>query len=172
MSRVKACRPCALLAALALVFAGVSQTYAGQTSASSAKKNNGAPGPADTYPRKSALLSVVSDPSGATVLVNGHMIGATPERAILLQPGEYRVTVEKKGYKQESSSVTLGPDDAVSLSFDMQKERVISRNALYLGIGSAIILGLVLFNRESEGDDDHDRGTAQPGTVIVEGDPF
>ena len=51
-------------------------------------------------------IAVVSEPADCTVLIGSEARGTTPLEAELL-PGDYRVTVQREGYRPEYRRVTL-----------------------------------------------------------------
>ena len=63
-----------------------------------------------------AGLRVASDPSGATVRVDGAVVGATPLSGFAATPGSHVVLVEAKGYRPWTQRVVLGAGTEVSLS--------------------------------------------------------
>ena len=60
-------------------------------------------------------LQVSTKPAGATVYLNGKAKGTTPE-TFLLEFGNYKIHVEKKGYISKSKSVALKNNTRVSFS--------------------------------------------------------
>lgn len=66
-----------------------------------------ATGGADSVPVPVCVLSLASDPPGATVFLNGVPKGETPLHLHDQQPGEHRVRVVKRGYLENARVVKL-----------------------------------------------------------------
>jgi hypothetical protein len=62
---------------------------------------------------------VVSAPPGATVLVDGTVMGTSPVR-ILVPPGPHRVELELRGYEPEFQDAAFAPGGALQLSFELR----------------------------------------------------
>ena len=67
----------------------------------------------------SAALSVVSDPVGAAVYIDGVSRGVTPLEIDALDVGEHRVTLLKDNYLENSRIVTLKPGQKESVSVEL-----------------------------------------------------
>jgi serine/threonine-protein kinase len=63
--------------------------------------------PPTTVAAASGVLRVETTPAGAVVNVNGQSQGASPIEMVGLQPGDYEVRVELKGYEPKTQIVTL-----------------------------------------------------------------
>ncbi|MBI2834128.1 MAG: PEGA domain-containing protein, partial [Acidobacteria bacterium] len=74
-----------------------------------------APRPKVEAPPLRPGLSVTTDPSGATVLVDGNVRGQSPLKLTDLSPGDYRVTLRKVGYLENSRVVTIREGQAETL---------------------------------------------------------
>jgi len=59
-------------------------------------------------------LSITSNPSGASVIIDGNLIGATP-LTINLDPGVYIYQLSKAGYEQESGQAIIIEDRVIQL---------------------------------------------------------
>lgn len=100
----------------------------------------------------SGRLSVITRPSGATVLVDGEKIGVSPVTTGLRE-GPHTVTLERPGYQTVTRPITVKNDaespievDLVSLSTGGGKrgsKKPLAYGALGLG-GAAIVTGAVL----------------------------
>jgi len=67
-------------------------------------------GPVPTMtPLKAGSLSILSFPSGATVILDGEEHGVTPSSVSGLDPGEYALSLEKEGYSPFEKNVTIHP---------------------------------------------------------------
>lgn len=70
-------------------------------------------------PAASSLL-VASDPSGATVRVDGDSVGATPVSLGDLRAGEYRVVVEAAGFVRADTLVRVAPASGVAVALRLR----------------------------------------------------
>ena len=64
---------------------------------------------------KPVTLSIDSDPSGASILVNTKETGKTPYSDSRLKPGTYNILLAMEGYKKEQHTVTLGSGERDSM---------------------------------------------------------
>jgi hypothetical protein len=62
-------------------------------------------------------VEVVSQPAGATVLVNKVAVGKTPYEAVM-PIGRYEIATELKGRTAKTRTVEIGEDDAETVRFD------------------------------------------------------
>ena len=83
----------------------------------------------------SAALSVVSDPVGATVYIDGVSRGVTPLEIDALDVGEHRVTFLKDNYLENSQIVTLKPGQKESVSVELT-ESAGARYSMQIGTTS------------------------------------
>ncbi|ASJ02933.1 amylopullulanase [Thermococcus profundus] len=60
-----------------------------------------------TLTPKTGMLTVTSNPSGATVLIDGKEVGKTPIEEYRLPVGTHEVTVKMDGYREESFNVSI-----------------------------------------------------------------
>jgi len=60
-------------------------------------------------------LTIYSTPSYAEVYVDGNYIGTTPIGDYKLSTGEHKIVVKKKGYKEFSKTVTIGPGKTIKV---------------------------------------------------------
>ncbi|MCS3629216.1 archaellum component FlaG (FlaF/FlaG flagellin family) [Salinibacter ruber] len=70
-------------------------------------------------PREGRLV-VETDPSGATVRIDGETAGTTPTTSTLV-PGEHRVEVEKQGFRSSQKSVQVSQDMRQRIQFSLQR---------------------------------------------------
>jgi hypothetical protein len=65
---------------------------------------------------------VESRPAGATVSVDGRVVGQTPLRALALSPGSYTVRLALEGYKTVTTTVVVraGQQTPLRISFEVQ----------------------------------------------------
>jgi tetratricopeptide (TPR) repeat protein len=66
-------------------------------------------------------LSVLSTPDGATVLVDGQAVGATPFTGELA-PGRHLVLIERQGYRQARHEIVLAPSTPTELNVSLEPE--------------------------------------------------
>lgn len=64
---------------------------------------------------KPVKLSINSDPSGASILINTKEAGKTPYFDSKLKPGTYDILLTMEGYKKEQHTVTLGSGERDSM---------------------------------------------------------
>ncbi len=83
----------------------------------------------------SAALSVVSDPVGAEVYIDGVSHGVTPLEIDALDVGEHRVTLLKDNYLENSRIVTLKPGQKESVSVELT-ESAGARYSMQIGTTS------------------------------------
>ncbi len=65
------------------------------------------------------VLSIVSDPSNATVYIDNTKVGETPYSASNLSEGEYEVRVEYPGYETQSARVSIKRGFKLNVSVDL-----------------------------------------------------
>jgi hypothetical protein len=67
-------------------------------------------------------LSVRSDPAGASVRVNGRLVGKTPVQLSRYPAGSYVVWVERQGYRRWTSAVQLSAYQTTRISTTLEAE--------------------------------------------------
>ncbi len=67
--------------------------------------------------QKPVRLAISTEPSGATVAVNGKQIGTSPLSNDKLRPTQHTILITKVGYQSIETQVTLAPDKSDSLHF-------------------------------------------------------
>jgi hypothetical protein len=102
----------------------------------------------DALAQGPSTLSVVSDPTGAEVLIDGEVYGVTPlERPVV--PGKRVLRISKEGYIAIEREVTFVDGVQESLSFEMDKvpSRLPSRpwGWVSLGVGIGSVIAAVTF---------------------------
>ena len=80
-------------------------------------------------------LTVRSDPSGASISINGDDKGQTPYSADM-QSGDYLVRLSKPGYIPYKKQIHLGGDD-LDISFTLER-KILAANNVYAGGGYSI----------------------------------
>jgi serine/threonine-protein kinase len=92
-----------------------------------------------------AVLSVGSDPAGATVRVDGAVVGATPLTGVSAPPGTHEVELEAQGYRRWKQKVALGAGNEVSLQATLAPTAPASSQRLgslgWVGEGDLVALG-------------------------------
>lgn len=68
-----------------------------------------------------ATLSIRSQPSASTVLVNGEVAGVTPLQSIPLEAGQISVRVDREGYYRKDTTISLKQGQDVSLFVTLTK---------------------------------------------------
>jgi serine/threonine-protein kinase len=68
-----------------------------------------------------AHLTVLSDPSGASVSVDGHALGRTPVRNASFQPGPHHVTLTLSGHQKKDRAIRLAAGESQTLELDLAK---------------------------------------------------
>ncbi|MDI3474741.1 MAG: hypothetical protein PWQ95_469 [Thermococcaceae archaeon] len=68
------------------------------------------------YKYEPATLSITSDPSGASVYVDGSYAGETPLSDYQVSPGEHTVEVRKEGYEPYTKKITVSAGEKASVS--------------------------------------------------------
>lgn len=64
-------------------------------------------------------LEVMSEPSGATVLIDGKKVGATPFRLDRVKKGERQIVVEKSGYEDWRQKIKIASGESIKLFAEM-----------------------------------------------------
>ena len=107
-----------------------------------------------TNPEKHIKLKIVSvriaiqtDPPDAKVTLDNIELGNSPTQEISIQPGRYKLKIEKQGYKPVNASITISKDERRTIPL-VQLEKVMVQfisNAV-----AEIYLDGVLFKKERE----------------------
>ena len=72
--------------------------------------------------RNLGALVVITAPEGATVYVDGEMTGNAPVDVAMLAPGDYRVTVTREGYLDDTRTVTVVSGGESTIRVEMAPE--------------------------------------------------
>ena len=72
--------------------------------------------------RNLGALVVITAPEGATVYVDGEMTGNAPVDVAMLAPGDYRVTVTRDGYLDDTRTVTVVSGGESTIRVEMAPE--------------------------------------------------
>ena len=95
-----------------------------------------------------AVLSLVSNPPGAEITLNGELIGQTPLRDYRLTPGQYQILLRRDGYQDYLSQLRMRSGDQNTINAQMapllQSES--NRTPLIWGLiaGVGALAGLLL----------------------------
>lgn len=65
-------------------------------------------------------VTLLSDPAGATVTLDGQPLGVTPLTRDL-PPGQYRLRLRRDGYREHESQLTVAPDVARDVSLSLER---------------------------------------------------
>jgi serine/threonine protein kinase len=69
-----------------------------------------------------AMISVVSNPAGAAIVLDGKDTGKlTPSRLVLEKPGKHSITIRRYGYLDSSSSVNIELGQTATVNQDLTK---------------------------------------------------
>jgi len=81
----------------------------------------GVPEPAERESARTTSLEVVTDPEGATLYLGYRRAGETPLTLDDMEPGRYRIRVEKSGYYAEERLISLERGEAVVLDIELER---------------------------------------------------
>lgn len=65
-------------------------------------------------------ISVISEPEGAKVFINGRIVGITPLNSYPLPYGTYQIAIEKEGYKPKYDEIKVFKSGRQTLSFVLE----------------------------------------------------
>jgi tetratricopeptide (TPR) repeat protein len=119
-------------------------------------------------------LFVTSEPSGATVRIEGRAVGVTPW-AGELSPGHHAVEVELVGHRSRRADVTLASDRSSELELALEPAppeppaappsrlaRVSPLAWTFLGVGTGALAGGVAFELSRAHSSDEEKGASTP----------
>jgi hypothetical protein len=72
-----------------------------------------------TMSKLTGMLTITSEPSGATVIVDGQEVGTTPLEKYVLPIGTHEVIVKKDGYKEETFNVSIQAGKELSFNVEL-----------------------------------------------------
>ena len=90
------------------------------------------------------LISITSDPKGATAIVDGRSIGTTPV-STEVGAGSHSIRIERKGYEPSERTIEAVEGQTVSEAFELARKRVIPVQTeiligwVALGVGVAAV---------------------------------
>jgi len=70
---------------------------------------------------RTGILRVESRPSGAAVLIDGHVVGTTPLQVSDLEPGAHQVRLELPGHRPWSTSTTIVAGQSVRVAASLEE---------------------------------------------------
>ncbi len=79
-------------------------------------------GGATSIPAGKGLLHLTTNPSGATVIINGKTAGSKTPSHGLLPTGDYQVSLHLSGYKDEARTIHLDEGQENDVSIDLRKK--------------------------------------------------
>lgn len=84
-------------------------------------KNLGVSSEAELLARRKGELKLTISIEQAEVLLNDKSVGLSPLQTLKLKPGQYMVTVRKKGFKTISRAISINPGQTLALMIDLDK---------------------------------------------------
>lgn len=87
------------------------------------------------------VLSVNSDPAGATVYVDGRFVGQTPLTVPALPAGDHRVRLVKDGYLENSRIIKVNGDKVAALQVRLTARGQADQSAQAAGLKIVVIAG-------------------------------
>ena len=114
------------------------------------------------------ILSIESEPIGASVLVNGAKLGLTPLEIFELELGSYTVRLEMAGYEPEELSAELNADNPrATLSVPLKGEATPQRKLGVLRVTSTPPGAQVLLDGKPAGTTPLQKLRARPGERTI-----
>jgi hypothetical protein len=115
------------------------------------------------YERSFGALSITSDPAGATVYVDGEVVGQTPLTVDQLPAGDHRVKIVKAGYLENGRVVTVASGQSKNVNVKLtagtssgsasvappQGGSIFSNKWFLIGAAAAIGTGVYLATKSS-----------------------
>jgi hypothetical protein len=112
---------------------------------------------------KCASVDIVTDPFGASLLLNGSFVGMTPFFSAFLKPGDYSLTVTQKGYEPVHRFIAVSQEKPTMLTLNLEpskayqdsiqtvkktqrKSRQYLQKVLFSSLAAALYSGGVYFN--------------------------
>jgi serine/threonine-protein kinase len=114
------------------------------------------------------ILIIESEPTGASVLINGAKLGLTPLELSELEMGSYTVLVEKAGYESEELMAELNPESPrASLSVPLRAQARPAPSLATVRVVSTPPGAQVLLDGKPTGTTPLDRLRARPGKRTI-----
>jgi hypothetical protein len=79
------------------------------------------PAPASRPGAKTGALRVESRPSGAAVVIDGHVVGTTPLLISDLEPGQHQVRLELPGHRPWATTATIVAGQSVRVAASLEE---------------------------------------------------
>lgn len=115
-----------------------------------------------------ALLRVTSPVTGATVTIDGKVVGVVPAEAPM-KPGQHRISLARDGYDPADTSVVLSAGEKKEVSVPMaEHETLSSKWWFWTGLGVLVVGGVVTTVVAFTTEKAPDTGTIPPGTIKAE----
>ncbi|MCA9523696.1 MAG: PEGA domain-containing protein [Myxococcales bacterium] len=84
-------------------------------------KSLGVSSEAELLARRKGELKLTVSIDQAEVLINDRPVGTSPLQTLKLKPGQYMITVRKKGFKPISRAVSINPGQTLALMIELNK---------------------------------------------------
>jgi hypothetical protein len=110
------------------------------------------------------LLKVRSSVDGATVIIDGKPVGASPTETAL-QPGPHTVQIEHPDYKPLETRVELQPREKRSIDLTLEKRPGIFSQWWFWTAAGAVVVGGVVLGVALATERSPSAGTIPPGTI-------
>ena len=122
----------------------------------------------DVREQPGGILSIESEPIGASVLINGAKLGLTPLEILELELGSYTVRLEKVGYEPEELSAELNADNPrATLSVPLKGEATPEPQLGVLRVDSTPPGAQVLLDGKPAGTTPLQKLRARPGSHTI-----
>ena len=122
----------------------------------------------DVLEQPGGILSIESEPIGASVLINGAKLELTPLEILELELGSYTVRLEKTGYEAEELSAELNADNPrATLSVPLKSEPAPQPQLGVLRVDSTPAGAQVLVDGKPAGTTPLQRLRAHPGQRTI-----
>lgn len=132
------------------------------------------------HDRSFGALSITSDPPGATVYVDGEVVGQTPLTIDQLPAGDHRVKIVKAGYLENGRVVTVTTGQSKNVNVKLtagtstgsatvappQGGSIFSNKWFWIGAAAAVGTGVYLATKSSNEAPTAGTPTATPSTAL------
>ena len=132
------------------------------------------------YEHSFGALSITSDPAGATVYVDGEVVGQTPLTIDQLPAGDHRVKIVKTGYLENGRVVTVASGQSKNVSVKLtagtssgspsvappQGGSIFSNKWFWVGAAAAVGTGVYLATKSSNEAPTAGTATASRATAL------
>ncbi len=104
-------------------------------------------------------LAIYSEPTGATIHIDGKVLGSTPEKITQLEAGYHRVTLTHEGFQTYDSSIAINSNSVVKLVATLSKIGWVRINAS--------VPGAILVDGFPKKTDHYNRVLLTPGKKVI-----